>query len=198
MHKPILIVTNTKEFSNSTKDKINYILDLIKSKNKEIHIFKEDTKVYSILKDNPNVSYINGLSSGADLILFNRINENVYSSDDSMKQVKDDFSDVYKRCISRNVSPDRSKAFDEQEFKSLRDSVMVRRLRFNISQISSLYQFIIIFKDTKDTNLLNSIKLEHGDGKFIYIYDCIKDKYEFFVGGFPVTESDFENIIKGV
>lgn len=197
MHKPILLVTNTKEFSTTTEDKIKSIIDLVTTRAREVHIFKEDTQAYSLLKTNPSISYIEGLSSGADLILFNKINEGVYSSDDSVKRVKDDFSDIYKRAISRNASPDRSKAHDDLEFKSLRESVMFRRLRFNISEISSLYQFIIIFKDSKDTNLLNSIKPEHGDGKFIYTYDCLKDRYEFFVGGFPVTEADFETIVKG-
>lgn len=197
MLKPILLVTHTKQFSPTTENKIKSIVDMITQQDKEVHIFKEDIQAYTLLKSNSHISCINGLSSGADLILFNKINDGVYSSSDSVKQVKDDFSEIYKRSISRNASPDRSKAFDDAEFKTLRDSVMFRRLRFNISEISSLYQFVIIFKDNKDTNLLNSIKPEHGDGKFIYMYDCIKDRYEFFVGGFPVTEADFETIIKG-
>lgn len=194
--KSILIVTNEREYTDVVRDKILDTVNLITDSNKEVHIFKEDLVLYSLLRDNPKVKFIKGLSSGADLLLFNRMNDGVYKDTDEIGIVKEDFSDVYKRSISRNVTPVRSKAFDEEEYKTLRESVLFRRLKYSITHISSKYKFVINFTDSKDINLLNSLIPAYGDGKFIYTYDCLKNRSEFAVGGCFLPESNFESCIK--
>lgn len=198
MSRCILLVSNEKELSDIAKEKILSIVKLALENDKEIHIFKEDIQLYLLLKSYENVFYIKGLSSGADLMLFNKTNSNVYYTSDSIKSVKDDHSDIYKMSISRHKTPDRSKSFDETEYTSVRLSLVSKRLRYNISKISDKYTFIVNFRDTKDVNYLNSINPVYGDGKFIYNYDCVKDRVEFSIGGCFLPEINFETCIKEV
>lgn len=198
MAKSVLIISNDKPFTDIVKERILSIVDNITQSGKEVHIFKEDILLYSLLKDKENIFCINGLSSGADLLLFNKINEDIYFSSDKVKTLKADFSDVYKKSISRHPSPERSKAYDEKEYKTMRESVMIRRLKYSISQIALRYNFIINFKDSKDLNIINNLNPVYGDGKFIYIYDCSKNKSEFAVGGCYLSDNEFNKCIREV
>lgn len=197
MIKSILIVSNENTFNGATEDKIDDIFTSIIESGKEVHIFREDLLLYEKYKNTKGVKYIKGLSSGADVIIFNRINYMHYDKEDTILEHKGDFGEIYKKAISRHKTPNKEKAFDETEYNLMRESIMYRRLRFNISNIANEYKFVINFKDVKDVNLLNSLKPEFGDGKFIYIYDCVKEIGDFLVGGCSLPADNFEACIQG-
>lgn len=198
MIRSILIVSGEKPLSNRAKDQLLQIVGVIQQSGKEIHIFKEDVSLWDVLRNEANVKYINGLNSSADLLLFNKEHEGVYLPTDSVMAAQSDHSTIYKRAISRHVATERSKSFDELEYRSMRNSIVNRRLKFAIAQIAEIYQFVINFKDSKEFNLLNSLKPGYGDGKFLYTYDGLKDRVEFAVGGCELPSDNFELCIKGV
>lgn len=197
MINDILIISNTKKFSVDTEEKVNNIVDLISKYNKQVHMFKEDMMLYSVVRDNDKVCAMSSLSSGADLLLFNRANSDLYNSNDKVKVITPDYNAIYKKAISRFPTPSRENSFDEIDYQSRRMSVMNSRMRFAISQIAKSYQFVVIIQDSKENNLINSITPEYGDGKFIYIYDCNKKRTTFYIGGCIVPEENFENFLKG-
>lgn len=199
MIREILIVSNSKEFSNDNKEYIIDLIHYILENKKEVHIFKEDLRLYDLVRNIDGVKFINGLSpDGGDSLLFNRLNEGFYRPEDKLIKVGSDYKDIYKKATTRYLAPKISNSFDKSEFNSRRESVMYNRLRFAISNISNTYRFIINIQSTRDLNLLNSLKPAHGDGKFIYNYNCIKERGEFAVGGSYLKDTDFMNCIKEV
>jgi hypothetical protein len=192
----IIIISNSNPFTEVIKNKILQLVDNIILSNKKIIIFKEDVLLYDILKDNENVQYISSIASSGDEMLFNKENYLYYNNSDKIKEYKLDKSKIFKRAISRYPLPDRSKVYDNIEYKTLRESVVDKRIKFCISQIINDFGIIVNFSSNKDMNIINSIKPEYGDGKFYFIYDCIKNKSEFIVGGCYLKEEDFYKFIK--
>lgn len=199
MRSDILIVSNSKDFTEETKCKILEIVEHAISSFKQVHIFREDKNLYDLLRDVAGVYYINGLSpTGGDTLLFNKMNEGFYVPGDTISKVEGDFSSIYKRAISRHVAPTMSTSYDRAEYDSRREAVMINRLRFAIANISASYSFIVNIQSSKEVNYLNAITPTFGDGKFIYTYNCLKNRGEFAVGGSYLTEDDMFRCIKEV
>lgn len=192
----ILLVSNNKDLSKTCVDKVVDLVNLIAESNKQVHIFKEDIQLYKILKNYSNVYYLDGLSSKADTLLFNRINPGIYNKEDSIRKARVDCSNEHKKSISRNIVRDRSKFYDKTEYDTFREAVVYRRLKYVISSVAERYQFIIHFKNTKESNIINMITPTFGDGKFLYSYDCSTHKSEFTVGGCFLGEEQFIRCIK--
>lgn len=192
--RSILIVSNTNELSDNALEKLNLIISLVDSSNKEIHIFKQDNNLVDFFKASDKVKVIEGLSNGADKIIFNSKNK---QSNYEYNEVKYDFNDIHKRAIKRFKVPDKDKSFDLLDYNTRREQVTFRRLKYSIKEISKIYPFLIIFTDNKDNNLLTQ-ESEYGDGRFIYNYNVNKDKSTFHVGGCLLSENDFIKCITEV
>lgn len=196
MIRDVLIVSGTSTMSNEIKDKVQHIVNMIHSSNKNVHFFKEDLLLLDLIKGSTKIFFIESLTSPADKLLFKKNKGTSYSDTKDIPKVNTDYSIIQKKSIKRYVVPNRENVYDIIEYNTIRDNIVANRSKYVISQIASQYSFIINITKSKDVNLLNGLEPTFGDGKFIYELNAITNESKFFIGGCITSEENFERCIK--
>ena len=197
LNKNVLLISNKNTFSVDTLNTLNKLHDSILSNNFRFNFFREDLNLYKLYKDDKRVYAIKTLNTDSDE-LFLRENEKIYTEDFqcTLKTIKTE-DDAYKRSLKRFPAPRRNACFDNIEYKTRRYSTVQNRSKFVISKLFDEFQIIVLLRDKKQYNLINSYTPKYGDGKFIYDYDCTTNLATFNIGGVVVPNELFFSLLGG-